>query len=143
MTELTIERRLSAGADDAWRALTEPSALADWFWPSSFATQVTADVRVGGRFELTAPGAPMDGFGVGGTYLVVDRPARLGFSWGWHGEDGETSVEIELSQAEGRALVALRHGGFADEAERDQHIQGWSDCLERLAVYLGEREGAA
>jgi uncharacterized protein YndB with AHSA1/START domain len=143
LPELTIERRLTAARHDAWRAVTEPPLLASWFWPPSFATQATADVRVGGRFELTAPGAPMDGFGVSGAYLVVEPPTRLDFSWRWHGEGQETSVEIELSEADGWSLLVLRHGGFADEAERDQHIQGWNDCLDRLEAYLGEGAGRA
>jgi uncharacterized protein YndB with AHSA1/START domain len=141
LPELTLERRLNASPHGVWRALTEPRALASWFWPASFATQVTADVRVGGSFEQSAPGAPLDGFGVGGAYLVVEPPARLDFSWRWHGEDEETSVEIELSEVDDGSLLALRHGGFADEAERDQHIQGWNDCLERLDAHLGEEAG--
>jgi uncharacterized protein YndB with AHSA1/START domain len=143
LSELELERRMPATTEVAWRALTEPRALASWFWPASFATQVTAEVRVGGSFELRAQGAPLDGFGVGGTYLVVEPPARLDFSWRWHGEDEETSVEIELSEVDDGSLLVLRHSGFADEAERDQHIQGWNDCLDRLDAHLGEDAGRA
>jgi hypothetical protein len=28
------------------------------------------------------------------------------------------------------------HGGFATEESRDEHIQGWTDCLDRLPEYL-------
>jgi uncharacterized protein YndB with AHSA1/START domain len=136
LSELQLERQLPAGSHEAWSALTDASSLAAWFWPASFATEVTTDVRVGGGFELRAPGAPIDGFGVSGTYLVVDAPHHVDFSWRWHGEDGETAVEIELRERSKTTTLLLRHGGFADDAERDQHIQGWSDCLDRLERYL-------
>jgi hypothetical protein len=32
--------------------------------------------------------------------------------------------------------VGCPTGGFADERARDDHVQGWTDCLDRLAGWL-------
>ena len=53
------------------------------------------------------------------------------------GEDAETLVTVELvPSGEGGTGLALRHEGFADDATRDDHIQGWTDCLDRLPDWL-------
>lgn len=134
--ELRLERRLATTVDEAWRAITRQDALAAWFWPASFGTQVTADVRVGGAFELRAPAAPLPDFGVGGGYTAVDPPQWLAFSWRWRGEPHETSVEIELNRSDDGTRLSLRHAGFGGEVERDDHVQGWNDCLDRLEAHL-------
>jgi len=74
---------------------------------------------------------------VSGRYLTVERPGRLSFTWIWDGETEETLVSIDLAAAGDRTGLILTHGGFAEEAARDNHIVGWSDCLERLPGWLG------
>jgi uncharacterized protein YndB with AHSA1/START domain len=77
---------------------------------------------------------------VGGEYRIVEPTDRLVFTWQWDGEDAETLVEIRLApQADGTHLT-LAHGGFATADARDEHAQGWQDCLERLPSYLALRE---
>lgn len=126
---LRLTRELSARPEHVWRAFTEPAVLAAWFWPQRFATTVEADLRVGGRYRIEGPGAAM---AVGGEYVVVEPLERLAFTWRWDGAPAETLVTLHLAAAgEGTELTVV-HEGFPDEADRDEHAKGWSDCLGRL-----------
>src|SRR5262249_10886522 len=122
-------RTLAATPERVWAALTDPSALAAWFWPPALRTELERDP---GGYEIRAPGQ----MAVRGTYDEIDPPHRLRFTWQWDGETEQTAVSIDLSGVDGGTAVTLIHEGFADEVSRDNHIQGWSDCLDRLPEYL-------
>jgi uncharacterized protein YndB with AHSA1/START domain len=95
-------------------------------------------VRVGGRYQVDAPGSPGN-MGVSGEYLEIERPDRLAFTWQWRGEDTVTTVTIDLHDAHGSTELVLVHDGFADPAEADQHELGWRSCLDRLPGWLATR----
>ena len=131
MTSLRIDRTLPAPPDRVWHALTDPAALAAWFWPASFATTVTAQPQVGGAFRIAG-----GGMAVYGRYLVVEPPSRLAFTWQWDGDDEQTTVSIELSAMDGRTALTLVHEKFADRTTAADHRVGWTDCFDRLPPYL-------
>jgi uncharacterized protein YndB with AHSA1/START domain len=133
MTELTVNRTLAAPADRVWRALTDPAALAAWFWPQRFAPTADVDLRVGGRYRIDGPAV---GMAVSGEYVTVEPPHKLVFTWIWDGEPGETLVTIELTPSDTGTELTVRHERFADDANRDNHAQGWLDCLDRLPEWL-------
>lgn len=126
---LRLRRLLPAPPEQVWHALTSPDALAAWFWPESFGTQARTDLRVGGEYRIAAAAA---GMAVSGSYLEIEPPDRLAFTWRWDGEPGETLVTVRLTAAGPDTELVLTHEGFADDRQRDNHVQGWSDCLARL-----------
>jgi uncharacterized protein YndB with AHSA1/START domain len=129
MTELTITRTLAFPVDRVWRAMTDPAALAAWFWPQRFAPTAEVDLRVGGRYRIDGPAV---GMAVSGEYVTVEPPHKLVFTWVWDGEADETLVTVDLTPTAGGTDLTLRHERFADDETRDQHAQGWHDCLGRL-----------
>jgi uncharacterized protein YndB with AHSA1/START domain len=133
MTELRLQRSLPYPAERVWRALTDPTALAAWFWPERFATVAQVDLRVGGRYRIAGPGA---GMAVSGEYRTVEPPHRLVFTWCWDGETDETLVTVELAADPAGTRLSLRHERFAGDTERDEHAKGWADCLDRLPPWL-------
>jgi uncharacterized protein YndB with AHSA1/START domain len=128
-SNLRIERSVPASPEQVWHALSDSEALATWFWPPRLRAEVSADARTGGTFRIASPVA---GMAVGGQYAVVEAPTLMRFSWRWDGDDEETEVRVELSAVEGGTRIVLDHEGFADPASRDDHVTGWSDCLDRL-----------
>jgi uncharacterized protein YndB with AHSA1/START domain len=133
-TVLQLTRDLPAPPQRVWRALTDPAALAGWFWPAaSFGTTVEVDARPGGRYRIIGRTA---GIGISGEYVKVDPPHQLVFTWRWDGEPDETLVTIMLAETPGGCTLRLVHEGFADESDRDGNAQGWSDCLDRLPAWL-------
>ncbi len=132
--ELCLGRALSFTVDRVWWALTDPGALAAWFWPERFTTTVQVDLRVGGPYRIDGPGA---GMAVAGEYTAVEPPHRLAFTWQWDGETDQTLVTVELTPSDAGTELLIVHAGFATEADRDSNVQGWSDCLDRLPGWLG------
>ena len=134
MTEsLRLHRTLAAPAERVWRAFTEPTAVAAWFWPPRTGITADIDLRVGGRYRLTATNA---GFAVTGEYLVIEPTTLLVFTWQWDGEPDTTRVTLELTPAGESTELTLLHEQFATAEERDKHSEGWGDCLDRLPGYL-------
>ncbi len=133
MTDLTINRTLAFPVDRVWRAMTDPAALAAWFWPQRFAPTAEVDLRVGGRYRIDGPAV---GMAVSGEYVAVEPPHRLVFTWTWAGETEETLVTVDLRATDGGTELSLTHERFADDESAKNHAQGWDDCLDRLPGWL-------
>lgn len=132
MTDLTVRKSVPAPPERVWRALTTPE-LAVWFWPPSWNTATEIDLQEGHRYHLWSDAI---GMGVAGEYLEIDAPVRLRQAWRWDGEGDETTVTMTLEPDAEGTLVTVLHEGFPDAKTRDEHIQGWNDCLERLPAHL-------
>jgi uncharacterized protein YndB with AHSA1/START domain len=135
MTKLEITRTFAASPERVWQAFTQQDALTAWFWPH-LAAVVEVDLRVGGGYRITATKGPTDDFGVSGEYVSLEPPHRLAFTWRWHGEPEETLVTIELAATGDETRMTLVHERFATEVTRDEHAQGWRDCLDRMPHWL-------
>jgi len=87
------------------------------------------------RFEVT-PGQFCEG-----QYVVVERPGRLVFTWGWTDPSfglppGTSRVEVTLTgsgQHASRTRLRLVHSGLAGDLGL-LHDDGWSRFLARLAA---------
>lgn len=131
MSELTVRRTVPAAPERVWRALTTEE-LAHWFWPPSWVTVADIDLVEGGRYHIWSD---TSGMGINGEYLAVEPNRRLQHVWRWDDDGSETVVTITLEpEGDGTALTVL-HEGFADVVTRDDHIQGWNDCLDRLGPH--------
>jgi uncharacterized protein YndB with AHSA1/START domain len=129
---LELTRTLPAPPERVWRALTDPAALAAWFWPHLDNT-VEVDLRTSGSYRIEGPKA---GIAVTGDYLEVDPPKRLVFTWHWEGEDERSRVTVELRPGGAGTVLWLVHDRIGEDATRAQYEQGWMDCLDRLPGVL-------
>ena len=137
MLELTEEALVAASVDAVWADLTEAERLAAWIWPPRFETTAVVELRDLGRWHIRSDVADL---AVEATVLTVDRPRSLRLAWKWAGEEHSTDVEITLAGAADRATrVIVRHTGFVSDDERASHVEGWSNCLQRLI----DRHGGA
>ena len=131
-TALRITREVPAPPHRVWRAWTDPTELAAWFWPPSFDTRVDVDLQIGGRFRIESP---VMGMALSGEFVAVDEPYLLVQTWQWDGEAAVTMVTTEfraVAGSEERTEVVVVHERFGAADERDNHVQGWRDCLDRL-----------
>lgn len=130
MTEaLEMRRSFAAPPDLVWRALTDPSATAAWFWP--FPTTAEIEPHPGGRYRLESAVIAVDG-----TVEEATAPHSLTLRWQWAGEEERTRVRVTLAPTAGGTELHLTHEGFAAATTRDDHVAGWSDCLDRLPAWL-------
>lgn len=135
MTDIVLTRRIDSPIDEVWRAWTDESVFASWFWPPRLEPVYELEARPGGRWRVASPVASM---AVGGEFTAVDGPERLAFTWIWEGETARTVVEVRLSVARGRStLLDLTHTGIDGEATATDLRQGWNDCLDRLPSAIG------
>jgi uncharacterized protein YndB with AHSA1/START domain len=122
------------------RLARPPEAVFDFFVDAHKLVQwigIGADLepRPGGRFRFeVAPGQYCEG-----AYLVVDRPRRVAFSWGWTDPvmgvpPGSSQVEVELAPDGDGTRLTLVHRGLRSDAARLLHEDGWGQFLGRLAA---------
>jgi len=99
--------------------------------------EVQLDPRPGGALRIT--------FGPGyvavGTYLEVEPPRRLVYTWGWAEEGstvlpaGASTVELTLEPVGPATRLRLRHSGLPDDA-LEFHSHGWDESLSQLRYRL-------
>ena len=131
-----IEDRYDTDIDDLWSAITDPSRLARWWG------RVEGDLRVGGRFNLSAE---WEG---SGRVEACEPPRRLQVtiresdeSWrkGHGAPPFDSSIQATLT-AEGNEtlLVTEIRGMPLDRIE--YYGAGWQIHAENLATHLAGRE---
>jgi len=127
---LAIEReiRVEASPDTVFSYFVDPERIIRWM-----GTTATLEPRPGGDFRIDYNGKDI----ARGTYLVVDPPRRVVFSWGWEmtGDPvppGASTVEVTLAPSGRGTIVHLRHSGLPP-ASIDGHVEGWDYFLPTLA----------
>ena len=66
--------------------------------------------------------------------VVPPRLLRFSFYWIENGQPGpKTEISVRFVPDGEGTLMTFTQKGFADEATRDGHVQGWDECLDRLA----------
>ncbi len=139
MHELTERALVAASVDAVWADLTAADRLAQWIWPERFETTATVELFELGRWEVRSEVADL---AVEAKILTFEAPVSLRLAWRWAGEEGSTDVEITLARtADAATRVTVRHAGFASEEERSSHVEGWSNCLQRLVDRYGGPPG--
>jgi len=138
---LILNRVFDAPRALVFKAWTEPEHLARWWGCETTAiTEFTGDFRVGGAFHVSMRLADGSDHRLHGIYREFDRPERLSFTWAWEDEDGvpghETLVTVTFTEENGKTAMALHQAVFESETVRDEHHEGWSVGLDRLADWL-------
>ena len=117
--------RVHASPTVVFSYFTDPSLLMTWI-----AEQAEIEPRPGGRFYLEIGTVSLQG-----TYLVVDPPHRVVFTWGVAGDRtlpaGSSTVEVVLTPEGEETIVVLTHRGLRG-SQLDKHCTGWADQLARL-----------
>lgn len=91
--EIRIERVLHASRDRVWRALTEPTLLAQWWGRGNKLVIERLEVERGGhwRFVEHAPDGSTHGFE--GRFREVTPPHKLALTFEWDGMPGYVVVQ--------------------------------------------------
>jgi uncharacterized protein YndB with AHSA1/START domain len=144
---ISVRRVLNAPPERVFKAWTQPELMAQWFFPGQgWRVRATADVRVGGRYELAmvdVEGGQHLQFGV---YRELVPVSRLVFTWSCPELGVVDSVVTVMLEAQGKSTgLLLTHDLPPDPKIRKGHEDGWAGCLgnlEKLLVKSGtEKEG--
>ena len=114
-----MERTFAAPAERVFDAWTSVDTLRRW-WPAGpgWTTPLAeVDVRVGGALRLVMRDLDGGEFGGVGTYLVLDRPRRLAFSWQWDdpelGRDRQVVDVTFTDNGDGTTTAVLTNTGLS------------------------------
>lgn len=140
--KLKITRLLDAPREKAFNAWARPESLKCFLKPDASFTvpRLEADVRVGGKFRYTLQGPDGKSCTAYGVYKTVNSGEKLSFTWKWE-RDGrheadETLVTIEFLKKGAGAELVFTHDLFSTEAERDDHLGGWTGCIEIFDEFI-------
>jgi uncharacterized protein YndB with AHSA1/START domain len=130
--EPAVEREIFIAAPPAtvFEFFRDPVLMVQWLGRGE-----VVDPRPGGAFRVEVSGGNI----ACGTYVVVDPPHRIAFTWGWEQQNfsdvplapGASLVEIELEPKGEGTLVRLRHRGLPD-GMADAHRDRWMRHLQRV-----------
>ena len=132
---VVVKRAFAAGRARVFAAWCRPELMAQWFFPApGWRADVTADVRVGGRYRV-AMHDPSGGVHVQeGAYAAIEPDARLVFTWTCL-ELGvaDSLVTVELRDLGSETELTLSHELPDDATILREHEGGWNGCLGSLA----------
>lgn len=135
-TSFSIERSLDAPIETVFAAFTEAPILKRWWGPEGFTTpSAEVDARPGGKYRIAMQPPEGETLHVFGTFVEVDRPRKLVYTWAWDEDEGpshESLVTIELTSHGQQTHLLLTQTRLENEKSRDGHIEGWTSALGRL-----------
>lgn len=138
-TSLHIRRVYQAPVAAVWAAWTDPEQMKQWMGPTDAfgESEVTMDVRVGGRYRIVMHSPDGETHRVGGVYREVVPNQRLVYTWAWESTpERESLVTLEFKPSGEATELVLAHQRFADTQARDKHREGWIGCLDRLDRFV-------
>ena len=99
-----VRRRMPAPREVVFDAWIDPEGIREWMCPGDVTSaEAVLDVRVGGSFRIVMKAKAKD-YVHTGTYLVVEPPSKLVFTWS--GVENQSAITLVTALLSG--LFALR-----------------------------------
>ncbi len=140
--ELRVTRLISAPRERVFAAWISPDDLLKWFRPEG-CQMLSARVhpRVAGEYDFRLKTEHHGEIHLHGAFRELKRPGRLVYTWNFSGhpelEFGESQVTVEFLDRAGSTEVQITHDHLPSEEVKEDHRQGWTQCLDKLAEHLG------
>ena len=136
MSDLTvnINKTIHAPIEKVFDAWLNPELLTEFIlpMPGMPKPEVTNDPRVNGKFEIVMHVGD-DKVPHTGTYLEIDRPNKLVFSWESPCSTDDSTVTLLIKKAaDDKTSIELTHVKFINEETRSDHQGGWTNILQAL-----------
>jgi uncharacterized protein YndB with AHSA1/START domain len=137
-----VKRVLPATPDEVFDEWVDPDAFGEWMCPHpARATKISLDPRVGGRLriDIEEEGAS---FYVAGSYIELERPRRLRFTWScstWADPTVESVVTVTLEPHGGIDTLMTIHHARVPPAYLTNHERGWTLIAQQLDDVLRRR----
>ncbi len=137
--DIRIVREFDAPRELVFDVLTNPEHVREHFAPfEEVVTVCDIDLRVGGNYHIVM----VTGEGVEcsfrGTYMEIERPARVVSTWTFEGwPDAEAVETVELKESDD--VTTMTHTlSFRDQASRDHmtKVDGFEASFDRLDTYV-------
>ena len=110
-TSLQIRRIYKASVAAVYAAWTDPAQMKQWMGPSDDfgESEVTMDVRVGGRYRIVMHAPDGEVHRVGGVFREIVPDKKLSYTWAWESTpERESLVTVEFRPAGQGTELELR-----------------------------------
>lgn len=138
---VTVRRVIDAPREEVFDAWLDAEGMREWMCPGPVThCDVTMEPRAGGRFQIAMHGPDLTVVNTG-EFLLLERPAKLQFTWKssrWGLE--ETLITVDLLPHENRCELVLTHERFPVEHSATQLQAGWGWILELLSAHLSAEQ---
>lgn len=139
--DVRVTRRFEASPERVFDAWLDPVLIGRWMFGPALRDEkilhLEVDARVGGSFSFLVKreGQEIDHVG---TYLEIERPRSLAFTWGIAGQPGaESRVVVEIEPQDRGSELTLVHEMDAKWREYAGRTEaGWRQMLEVLQSAL-------
>lgn len=128
MDTVTLERRIAARPETVFGFLTDREKWLSWMGADG-----TFTFEPEGPYRIRVTGDDI----ASGSFLAVDPPRSLAFTWGWEGAEpppGSTRVGITLDPTPEGTVLHLIHSGLPSEDTCAAHAETWQHYADRLAT---------
>ena len=127
-----IERVFAASPEVVFDAWLDLDLLRVWFCGGQTQVKlVEVDPRVGGAYRIVMSDGERE-WDHSGTYLELDRPRRLVFTWHTPSTSfKETRVTVTLADDGEGTRLCLRHESLPSDMVEPHH-KGWMELMENL-----------
>jgi uncharacterized protein YndB with AHSA1/START domain len=134
-SDVVVTQHVAAPRETVFEFLVDPEKMNRWMGRT-----VQLDPQPGGKVWIDMTGSDI----AIGSFVEVDRPNRVVFTWGWEGSaeigPGSTTVTISLTEGDNNeTIIELRHAGLPSEASAN-HADGWGYFAPRLAAVAEDRD---
>jgi uncharacterized protein YndB with AHSA1/START domain len=138
--DAVIDRAFDAPAKTVFDQWVTVDGLRSWFAPDSFeVTLVEIDPVAGGRWQVEMRSIEGEIYLEYGEYRDI-RPAErlvLTLTQGLGAEIGpRTTVSVDFAPVNGRTEMHFLQEGLETVERRDNNIEGWQECFDKLATRL-------
>lgn len=133
---VTLTKVVPAARQVVFDAWLNPEALAQFMTPGPGMTvpKVQSDPTVGGKYLIVMRAGDQD-LPHHGQYRIIDRPARLSFTWISPSASEGSVVTLDFKELSATSTeLTLTHVGIATQEHRDNHRGGWGRILDTLAT---------
>ena len=143
--ELTIQRMVSGSPETVFAHWTEEKKLRQWWGPRTGTvdwTTPTVEIEPpkGGGFRTCIRSPEGEEYWARGQFKELEAPTRIVLTHQWEGGSEPQAEEkrlcLDLKQVGAKTRICLRIEGYRSEESRDQEIEGWYQCIDRLAELL-------
>jgi len=133
------QRILPARPEEVFHEWVDAEAMREWMCPRpAHATKVTLDPVVGGQLRIDIRDEGSD-FYVSGTYLELEPPHKLSFTWTsstWDDPTAQSIVTVTLEpHGESSTLMTIDHVLLPTSVIED-YRRGWTAIADQLEARL-------
>ncbi|HKJ67337.1 MAG TPA: SRPBCC domain-containing protein [bacterium] len=130
---LVISRVFSIDTPQLFQAWSDPAVMEKWLFPfpAGGSVDVENTFEVGGTYHLDMHTPDGEVYTMTGEYREIIPNRKIIFTWNTT-QVQETVVTVEFTPVEEGTKLSLTHDLFPDADARQQHTDGWEDCLANL-----------